>query len=853
MKRVNLSISFLYFLSAVFVILFIVVPFFIWSYYDTKKQTQKNINSYFKQSVSIVETILENKIDNLETTLNYLLENIDDDVENKLQKIQQSNFDILFFKSNSNKVLNYSNNFLYDTDKIVNEIVKQNNIESKYIHNIKINKNIFTVIINYKKVINKKTGRVEGLIVAGDILNNNLSFVNTIVRKTSLENIALRYDRTPIVTNINQNFPIYNFLNMVFKDDSYKEIQNSLVFSKYLTIKNTNTKNNIVFVDDNKIIKSLQKSFIEKNILMAVLIFIAFFLGFFLTRKYIIKPIELLKNFNNKNKTSKTIVKDVNDIANSLYETLQSLDEYKKAIDTSSIVSKSDINGIIVYVNDRFCEVTGYEKDEVIGKSHNILRDKNVPKTLFKNMWNKIKVEKKPYIGYLSNKKKNGELFYTKVTITPILDKKENIVEFLALREDITELIKSKEKLQSAYTTDSLTKLPNRYQLTMDLDDNTKYNLILINIDSFSEVNDFYGNDIGDEILKLFTKKIQEYFDSKEYKIYRVYGDEFAVTVSQDVLNVEDLLFGVNIFINHIEASPFIIGDVNINLRVTCGISLVDKTDTFVHADLALKSARKDKKDCEIYSDNNSVLKEHKNNLYWTHEIKTALAEDRIETFYQPIKNNLTKRIEKYESLVRLITKDGEVISPFFFLDIAKKTKLYNQITKVVIQKSFTFFENKPYEFSINLTIDDILNPEIMLFLKEKIKKHNYKNRIVLEIVESEQIENFGVVSKFIDEFKELGCKIAIDDFGTGYSNFEYLMRLNVDYIKIDGSLIKNILEDKNSYSVVETIVSFAKKSKLKTIAEFVSSKQIQNRIDHLNIDYSQGYYLGEPQKDLIQ
>ena len=167
-----------------------------------------------------------------------------------------------------------------------------------------------------------------------------------------------------------------------------------------------------------------------------------------------------------------------------------------------------------------------------------------------------------------------------------------------------------------------------------------------------------------------------------------------------------------------------------------------------------------------------------------------------------------------------------------------------------MIKKSFEYFSDHTCEFSINLTMEDILNEEINSFLFSLLEKHHIGSRVVFEIVESESIQNYETVSEFIKKLKSYGSKIAIDDFGSGYSNFEYILKLNVDYLKIDGSLIKNIVSDTNAKIVVSTIVEFAKKLGIKTIAEFVENEAIFQVMQELEIDYSQGYYFQAPKSE---
>ena len=198
-----------------------------------------------------------------------------------------------------------------------------------------------------------------------------------------------------------------------------------------------------------------------------------------------------------------------------------------------------------------------------------------------------------------------------------------------------------------------------------------------------------------------------------------------------------------------------------------------------------------------------------------------------------------------------MIDDDGIAVSPYYFLDIAKKSKQYLKLTKVVVKKSFDYFKDKDFEFSINITIEDIKNENISSYILDMLKEYKIASKVVFEIVESEGIDDFTQVNNFIDDVRKLGCKIAIDDFGSGYSNFEYLIKLNADYIKIDGSLIKDILINKSSQEIVVTIIDFAKRQGFKTIAEFVSDEEIFKKVKDLGIDYVQGYYIDEPRFDI--
>jgi EAL domain-containing protein (putative c-di-GMP-specific phosphodiesterase class I) len=196
---------------------------------------------------------------------------------------------------------------------------------------------------------------------------------------------------------------------------------------------------------------------------------------------------------------------------------------------------------------------------------------------------------------------------------------------------------------------------------------------------------------------------------------------------------------------------------------------------------------------------------------------------------------------------VRLRNAEGKIISPYLFLEHAKRANLYGNITKIVIHKAFSFFAHKTAEFSINLSLSDILDQNRVDFLLEKMYEYNVGERLTIEVTEGEGIENHPEVISFLTLLKSQGVKIAIDDFGTGYSNFEYLVKLQADFIKIDDSLIKNIHKNAIHKAVVEAIVTFAQKVGMQTVAEFVANEEIYLTCKELGIDYFQGYFWSEP------
>lgn len=522
------------------------------------------------------------------------------------------------------------------------------------------------------------------------------------------------------------------------------------------------------------------------------------------------------------------------------------LKQYKEAVEESNIVSKADLKGNITYVNDKFCEVTLYEREEIINKPHSLLKGES-SKKIFQELWKTIQ-NKETWHGVLKNRRKDGQFYYVNITIKPILDDNDEIIEYIAIRHEITDLIHKTEELERILREDNLTKEGNRFKLLEDIKRFKKPSLALLDINRFGDINEFYGYEIGDEVLITVAKIFKEHTGNK-YTLYRIYSDEFAILADND--EKEHFKNFIKHIADSISSSPLNIKGKEIYIQMTYSISFEEKNELKKTAN-TIKRYNKNNKDIVVYDKNLGIEKIHEKNILWTSKLKKALESDNIVPYYQAIYNLKTEKIEKYEALVRLIDEDNIAISPFYFLDVAKKSKQYLKLTKEVIRKSFEYFKDKDYEFSINLTLEDITNKNISSYIIDMLKEYNIAPKVVFEIVESEGIQDFEYVNNFIDSVKKLGCKIAIDDFGSGYSNFEYLIKLNADYIKIDGSLIKDILLNKNNQEIVITIVDFAKRQGFKTIAEFVSSKEIFDKVKELGLDYAQGYYIHEPKPEIL-
>jgi diguanylate cyclase (GGDEF)-like protein len=399
---------------------------------------------------------------------------------------------------------------------------------------------------------------------------------------------------------------------------------------------------------------------------------------------------------------------------------------------------------------------------------------------------------------------------------------------------------KTRELISQSFE-DALTGLPNRHALEYDLDRKEIHALMIFNLYNFRVINDFFGTAIGDQLIF----QMGQWLRSSGLSPYRLSGDEFAVMLEKTYTSEELATFAERL-IHRLSEHPFNAGVENVSLSVTVGIDPGPEV-SLAHADIALHQANDNAKHFAFYNSDNRIEEQYQTNIAITRMIHEALYEERIICYYQPIVSISSGQIEKYETLVRMVDATGNVFLPDHFIPIAQKTLIYPQITRTVLTHACEAFQNRNEEFAVNLSIRDILNPQTVAFIEEIITRTATANRIVFEILESEGIENFDAVLAFIHRVKALGAKIAIDDFGTGYSSIENILRLDIDYIKIDGSLIRLLHSDSRRANIIESIAKCASKLGARTVAEFVESEELYNHIQSAGIDYAQGYYVGKP------
>lgn len=401
---------------------------------------------------------------------------------------------------------------------------------------------------------------------------------------------------------------------------------------------------------------------------------------------------------------------------------------------------------------------------------------------------------------------------------------------------------------------DPLTKIYNRQYLAEFLEINAvkDYHIMMIDLDHFKDVNDHYGHDTGDEVLIIITQRIQNTI-RKEDVLIRFGGEEFLLFVyKQEIMDSIEI---ANRIREAVMESTIYTNNNQINMTISIGVNPYPEYSKNIEE--AIKIA-----DEQLYVAKSSgrnrveVLSEFKNTRSKMSkrisDIQEAIDEDRIQCAFQAIYTNENTKATKYEILIRLIDSNGDVIMPNEFLPSIRNTQVYVHVTSIVVDKAIEVLENNDISVSINLDLQDILNDTLIDMFKNKLE-HRYElaQRLTIEILEHEEITNFTIIKEKIQIFKDMGLLIALDDFGSGYANFSYFINLDIDILKIDGSIIKNIDKNESRYFIVESIVNFAKKMNILTVAEQIETQEEFNTLKELEVDYYQGYYLGRPKFEL--
>lgn len=398
--------------------------------------------------------------------------------------------------------------------------------------------------------------------------------------------------------------------------------------------------------------------------------------------------------------------------------------------------------------------------------------------------------------------------------------------------------------------TDHLTGLLNRHALNDAINSKESRVLILSNIKEFSLINELYGVDVGNEILIQVADAFNDFADKNGFEAYRISSDEYVLLRKEKIFD-EDAYFSLiedlHRKINSMKISATGV-DESIAIEIYSGIAF-DHAHSLEDAQMAIKKAKKQSLTYVMYSQNVDTKEQSQTMMKVKKSIRHAIEHKNIVPFFQSISNR-DKKVVKYEALVRIVEFDsGEkrLLYPSEFLDISINSGLYIKIAQEMLEKSLAFFINREEKISLNFLPNDFFNPAIMNSLIAAIEKFDSPQKIVVEITENEGVENFERLAKIVKKLRSMGVLIAIDDFGSGYANYAHILELKPDYLKIDGSLIQNILNDNDSKILVQSIVRFAHELNIITVAEYVENEEIFELLKEYGVDEFQGYYFGRP------
>lgn len=431
-----------------------------------------------------------------------------------------------------------------------------------------------------------------------------------------------------------------------------------------------------------------------------------------------------------------------------------------------------------------------------------------------------------------------------------LLYERKRIGRFMLNEKKMSDKIKVYEdKIHIDKNIYELTRLPSKYALQTALN-GTKQSLIYINIDHFDFINTIYGMGKANTLLKECAKRLG-LFLAKNAELFHITADEFVILLDAPSER-QDTLLSKQIQALFKEA-PIEFDEHNHYVIFSIGIDRGEGKKLFVNAKSASKEAKHFGGDqIVVFSAKSEYMQEQRENLHWIGVLKKAFEDDKVFTYYQPIINNNNPEVKHYEVLCRLMDDDNNLIDANKFINSAKLIGVITQITRTVIDKTFKLFRDNNYNFSLNISMYDLREEYLVDFLEYKCKKYNISpNRVHLEVVEDIIISKYTSMDNQILKLKEMGYHVIIDDFSTDKSAYNRMFDLKAEFIKIDGSFIRGIDKNRANLIIVQSIVQFAKKSGIKTIAEHIETSREYEIVKKLGIDYSQGYLLGKPSLNL--
>ncbi|RAK06213.1 PAS domain S-box-containing protein/diguanylate cyclase (GGDEF)-like protein [Halanaerobium saccharolyticum] len=564
------------------------------------------------------------------------------------------------------------------------------------------------------------------------------------------------------------------------------------------------------------------------------------------------------------------VISIAENLNNDLERELEMIKLVKAINETDNWIVITDQEGVIEYANTTVQEITGYKKDEVIGKDPSLFKSDKHNIKFYKDLWQTIK-SGEVFNDVIINKKKNGDYFYSEQTITPIKDHNHKIINYISVGRDITQNEKLRRKIEYISNYDVLFGLPNRKSIRNKIDNLIEVNVerkiavLVININRIKYLNDIYtdsesNNTLINLVANLINKKAAASqncvrLDQNNFLSY-LGGDNFAIIVDKiDLANeiykiAENLL---SVFSDPIDYNyePFML-----NARI--GISVypddcISSQNLLSNAEIALINIKKN--DYAFFDQEmNQKIKEF---TKMEAKLDQAIKNDEFIIYYQPYYRGKDKSLYGMEALIRWQDPEKGIISPAEFIPILENSQLIKKVGLLVIRKVVNCIKqwlNNGYEVvpvSINLSARQLEDSSHLQNIYQIIAESGINNSLIkFEITESSAMDDVNYSLKIMNDMKAKGFAISIDDFGTGYSSFSYLQKFPIDYLKIDISFIRNMTLSDDGKNIVESIINIAHLLNLKTIAEGVEKEIELEKLNQLENDLIQGYYFNPPMSE---
>ena len=543
----------------------------------------------------------------------------------------------------------------------------------------------------------------------------------------------------------------------------------------------------------------------------------------------------------------------------------QELRKLSRAVESSSSgVIITDLDGTIEYINEKFTEITGYSREEVIGQNTRILQSGETPDKVYVEMWENIATGGE-WKGECRNRKKDGSLYWAHDSISAVKDETGVITHYISMQDDVTHELELKQQLSYQASHDDLTGLINRNEFERRVDrllstvqqEKGEHALCIMDIDQFKVINDTCGHIAGDELLRQLGRTLQTVVRRRD-TLARLGGDEFGILVehcsleqAQRVANA--LRQDIQAFQFSWEGQPFRIG-VSIGM-VAINETTPNFTELLKQADAACYMAKDlGRNRIHTYHPEDTDLAQRHGEMQWVNRINQALDDNRFCLYAQAIVPLDGSDGTHYELLLRMVDEQGKIIPPGAFLPAAERYDLIGKLDVWVVQNAFTLLAAHPeflkqvHFISINLSGPSLTNGVFLNTINTQLLESGIDaSKICFEITETVAISNFSAALTFIDILKLVGCRFALDDFGSGLSSFGYLKKLPVDYLKIDGVFVKDIVEDPIDRAMVKSINDVGQVMGMQTIAEFVETDEIKSILEEIGVNYAQGYGIEKP------